>query len=433
MKNNRRKFISNTLSGGLAAATLPFFSSFKNPDNSTLDCTEDQNPNYAKLDEVLKQPVFKKELFSSPVIIESVELLRYGNEFLCRVRSTDGAEGISVAHSLMNTFYPVFIKHLQPMFAGLDARRLDEIIEKALIYQMNYRYQPLPIGVPLATIEFAILDMMGRIADKPIGQLIGDIHIKNIPVYQATEFREKPVEESVQLIKEAVDRHKAQAVKIKVGALMFMTNDLDAVGPEGRTEQIIPLIRKTFGDKMPLYADANGYYQNVNEAIRVGKMLEEYNYMYFEEPTPCYWHHGTKQVNDALTIPVAGGEQEHSIYGFRWLLANGGLEIVQPNQYYFGGMIRSMKVARMAEAMGKICTPHLSGDFGYIYMMHFVSAIPNSGPHIEFKGYSDLPIESKTSSLQLQKDGTIKVPTGPGMGVEIDPDYIKKNKVVKNA
>lgn len=431
MKSNRRKFLSTALVSGMAVAA-PFSSYGKATACIPDPCLESQNPNYSKLDEVLGQPVFKKELFTSPVIIESVELLRNGRKFLCRVRSKDGAEGISVAHNMMNTFYPVFVKHLQPMFVGLDARRLDEIVEKALIYGMNYRYQPLPIGIPLATIEFAILDMMGRIAKKPIGQLIGDIHNKNVPVYQATEFRERPVEESVELIKEAVDRYKAQAVKIKVGALMFMTNDLDAVGPEGRTEKIIPLIRKTFGDDMPLYADANGYYQDVNEAIRVGKLLEEYNYSYFEEPTPCYWHHGTKQVNDALSIPVAGGEQEHSIYGFRWLLANGGLEIVQPNQYYFGGMIRSMKVARMASAMGKICTPHLSGDFGFIYMMHFVSAIPNSGPHIEFKGYTDLPIECNTSSLVVLEDGTIKVPTGPGMGVDIDPAYLKKCQVVKN-
>ncbi len=431
MKTNRRKFIANALTCGVAAASLPL-SSFTYSDKSHFNYTEFDNPNYAKLDEVLKQPIFKKELFTTPVIIESVELLRDGNKYLCRVRSTDGAEGISVAHSLMNTFYPVFVKHLQSMFIGLDARRLDEIVEKALIFGMNYRYLSLPIGVPLATVEFAILDMMGRIANKPIGQLIGTIHKTDIPVYQATEFRERPVEESVQLIKEAVDRHKAQAVKIKVGALMFMTNDLDAKGPAGRTEQIIPLIRKTFGDEMPIYADANGYYQNVDEAIRVGKLLEEYNYMYFEEPTPNFWHQKTKQVNDALSIPVAGGEQEHSLYGFRWLLANGGVEIVQPNQYYFGGMIRSMKVAKMAEAMGKICTPHLSGDFGFIYMMHFVSAIPNSGPHIEFKGYSNIPLECKTSSLLLQKDGTIKVPTGAGTGVIIDPDYIKKFKVVKD-
>ncbi len=69
--------------------------------------------------------------------------------------------------------------------------------------------------------------------------------------------------------------------------------------------------------------------------------------------------------------------------------------------FYFGGMIRSMKVARMAEAFGKECTPHISGSgLGYLYMMHFVSAIPNAGPFHEFKGFNEeLPFTCATSSL----------------------------------
>ena len=81
--------------------------------------------------------------------------------------------------------------------------------------------------------------------------------------------------------------------------------------------------------------------------------------------------------------------------------------------------------------MGKLCIPHLSGGFGYIYMLHLVSAMPNAGPHIEFKGYTDVPLECATSSLRLQ-DGKIKVPTGPGIGVDIDPAFIRKHRVVQD-
>ncbi|MBC8872180.1 MAG: mandelate racemase/muconate lactonizing enzyme family protein [Planctomycetes bacterium] len=422
MNINRRKLLASGLAGGAAAAAFPL---------SSFGHDEAKNPNYAKLDSVLAQPTFKKELFADPVIIESVELLRDGRSFLCRVRSKDGAEGISVAHNTMSVLYPIFVKRVQPVFIGQDARRLDELLEKALEYALNFRLGGLGIGIPLATVEFAILDMMGRIAGKSVGELIGAIHNTHIPVYQATEWREKPVKESVALIKAAVEKSKAKAVKIKVGALMFMTKDLDARGPAGRTEEIIPLIRETFGDDMALYADANGYYKDVNEAIRVGRLLEEYNYRYFEEPVFFDWLDGTRQVADALSIPVAGGEQQHSIHAFRWLLANDGLDIVQPDHYYFGGMIRSLKVARMGHAMGKKCIPHLSGGFGFIYMLHLVSAMPNAGAHIEFKGYENIPLECETSSLRL-KDGKIKVPTGPGIGVDIDPDYIKNHTVVKD-
>ena len=423
MKINRREVLTAGLAGGAAAAVLP---------SCSFGQAEADNPNYARLDEVLDQPVFKKELFADPVMIESLELLRHEGSFLCRVRSKDGAEGISVAHDTMSLLYPIFVHRLQPFFINQDARRLDELLKKSLVFGFNFRFGGLAIGIPLATIEFAILDMMGRISGKSVGELIGEIHNTHIPVYQATEWRERPVEESVALIRAAVEKSKAKAVKIKVGALMFMTKDLDARGPAGRTEAIIPLIRETFGDEMALYADANGYYEDVNGAIRVGKLLEEYNYSYFEEPVYFDWLDGTKQVADALSIPIAGGEQQHGIHAFRWLLANNGLDIVQPDHYYFGGMIRSLKVARMAEAMGKQCIPHLSGGFGFIYMLHLVSAMPNAGPHIEFKGYTNLPIECKTSSLRLE-EGKIKVPTGPGIGVDIDPDYIKKHTVVQDS
>ena len=194
---------------------------------------------------------------------------------------------------------------------------------------------------------------------------------------------------------------------------------------------MIPLIRETFGDQMTLYADANGFY-GVDEAIRVSRLLEEYRYGFFEEPVLFDWYEETKRVADAVTIPIAGGEQEYSLHGFRWLISNNGLEIVQPDNYYFGGMIRSMKVARMAQAFGKQCTPHMSGGgLGYLYMMHFVSALPNAMAHHEFKGLNThVKFNCSTSPLTVV-DGKIKVPTGPGLGVEFDPDFIRKHDLVK--
>ena len=427
MRTNRRNFISTSLAGGLAAA-LPLLSGGSEAQGAGSGI---RKPDYTRLDEILKQPVLKKELFTTPVVIESLELLRYKNNFLCRVRSTDGAEGISVGHGTMNTLYPIFVNTLQSFFINKDARDLDLLLEKVYIYNLNFRLSGMALGIPLATIEFAILDMLGRIANKSIGQLIGKIHHPHVAVYQATEYREKSVAESLELIKRDVAEYNAHALKIKVGGLMFMTKDIHAVGPKGRTETMIPLIRETFGDKMALYADANGFY-SVDEAIRVGKLLEEYRYGFFEEPVLFDWYEETKQVADAVTIPVAGGEQEYSLHGFRWLIANDGLQIVQPDTYYFGGMIRSMKVALMAQAFGKNCTPHMSGGgLGYLYMIHFVSALPNALAHHEFKGLNtNVQFECKTSPLSVV-DGKIQVPTGSGFGVDIDPDFIKKHEIVK--
>jgi L-alanine-DL-glutamate epimerase-like enolase superfamily enzyme len=201
--------------------------------------------------------------------------------------------------------------------------------------------------------------------------------------------------------------------------------------PAGRSEKLIPLVRKTFGDQMVISADSNGSYTPA-QAIPIGKLMQEYKYAFYEEPVPFDWYEETRQVADALEIPIAGGEQEPSTHNFRWLVANGALSIVQPDMFYFGGMVRCVQVARMANAFGKQCIPHISSTgLGYVYMMHFVSSIPNSGPYHEFKEFnSELPYHCATSTLRSDSNGVIQVPNGPGFGVEIDPDFIKEAVVV---
>jgi L-alanine-DL-glutamate epimerase-like enolase superfamily enzyme len=279
----------------------------------------------------------------------------------------------------------------------------------------------------MATIEFAILDMLGRIAGKSIGELLGEIHNPKISVYQANGDRGISAEETIERIKNQLEESNAKAIKFKVGGRMSSNADF----PQGRTEKLIPLVRKTFGDKMTIYADSNGSY-TVDEAIRIGKILEEYKIDFYEEPVPFDWYEETKQVKEGLNIPIAGGEQEPSMHSFRWLIANRALDIVQPDIFYFGGMVRSMKVAKMAEIAGMVCTPHISGSgLGYLYMMQFVSAIPNPGPFHEFKGFNkEIPLECKTSELN-SFEGIVTVPTGSGSGIEIDPVFISKHEVVK--
>lgn len=414
MKLSRRKFLTTAIAGGVAA-TLPL-SSYS---------AEVEEPLYAKLDEVINRPVLKTGWFTSPVIIETLELLKYNNNYICRVRSTEGAEGFSFGNSQLEYLYPIFVKRLQPFFIGKDARDLESLLDQVFVYKSNYKLQSIALWVPLATIEFAILDMMGRMANKSIGQLIGEIHNPEIKLYQANSERDISAEETLEHLQKQMEKSQAKAIKFKIGGRMSHPEY-----PKGRSEKLIALVRKTYGDDMIISADANGSY-DVPEAIRIGKILEEYNYSFYEEPVRFDWYEGTKQVTDALKIPIAGGEQEPSLYNFRWLLANDALQIVQADMFYFGGMIRSMKVARMAEVLGRVHTPHVS-NIGYVYMLHFVSAIPNAGPYHEFKSpfNDDMSFECKTSTL-LPVDGVVKVPTGPGLGIDFDPDFIKKHQIVK--
>lgn len=427
MKTNRRNFISTAVAGGMAAATMPFASCSS---AVAVDTKDEVKTRYARLDEILKQPVLKTEYLKEPVIIETLELLRYGRSFLVHVRSKDGAEGYSVAHSGISLLFPIFLRSVQPFFIGQDARELDLILERIYIFNFNFRYNGITLGLPLASAEFAILDMLGRIANKTMAEMIGDIHNPEVGIYVATEFREKPLEEHFDLIKKSVAEYDTRALKFKVGYQYSGTKDIHYPGVPGKTEKLIPLLRETYPE-FALYADSNGYY-DVENAIRIGKLLEESKYSYFEEPVMYDHFEELKEVADALTIPIANGEQDQSYMHFRWSIANDGIDIVQPDNYYFGGFIRGMKVARMAEAYGKQIIPHMSGGgLGFLYDIQFVSVAPNAGAHHEFKGLdTNVPFECPTSPLKVVA-GKIKVPTGPGMGVNLDPEFVKKHEVVK--
>jgi len=170
MKTSRRKFISAAAAATVGAAS-PSILSCKKESGPGLSADEIRS-RYKKLDGIIKQPVLKKDLFKEPVIIDTVELLHYDRSWLCRVRSKDGAEGMSVGHSTMSILFPLFLRNLQPFFAGQDARELDLILERVFIYNFNFRYNGITLGLPLATIEFAILDMLGRISGKPTAELI---------------------------------------------------------------------------------------------------------------------------------------------------------------------------------------------------------------------------------------------------------------------
>ena len=424
----RRQFLTSAVAGGVAVAGLPLASCTAARKTTFPD--DELKARFDKLDDVLRQPVFKKEFFNEPVIIQTLELLEYNGSYLCRVRSKEGAEGISVAHPTMTMLYPVFTRTLRPFFIEQDARELDLLLEKVFMYNLNFRLNGMAIGLPLATIEFAILDMLGKIANKPVAQLIGEIHNPEIGVYMATEFRELPLDEHFARIKDEVAKYDVHALKIKVGFMYGGAKDIHYSGIPGKSEKLIPLVREYYGNDWSLYADANGYY-DAEEAIRIGRILEEYRYGYFEEPVMYYYFDDIKRVADTLNLPITNGEQDQNFYNFRWLLAHDGLGVVEPDTYYFGGFIRSMKVALMAQAFGKTCVPHMTGGgLGFLYNAIFVSALPNAEPHHEFKGFNtNVRYECPTAPMKIA-NGLMKAPTGPGMGVVIDPEYVAKHQLV---
>ncbi len=406
MRSGRRRFMGGVVGAGAAGLTAAYAET-KPPAKAS------SGPDARDLDRVAAAPVLRREGFTSPVIVDSLRFLKKGDEYFVHVRSKDGAEGVAVVNPPRGDYLDKILKQLVlPFFVGKDARDLESLLWELYRWKDNYKLQGLALWCPQAWVEFAILDMLGRIANKPMGALLGDIVRSEVACYVASGRRDTTPEAEVEYLRKLLDESGARAVKFRVGGRMSRNADASP----GRTEMLIPLARKILGPTIDIHADANSSY-DPPQAIRVGRMLEEIQAVYFEEPCPFDHLEDTKVVADALTIPVAAGEQEFSHWRFRWTIANRGVDIVQPDLHYYGGMIRSVRVARMAALAKMPTTVHISGGFGFVYMLHFASCVPDIGRYQEYKlglgvygSWLDPPI--------TVKDGKMTVPSGPGVGIK---------------
>jgi L-alanine-DL-glutamate epimerase-like enolase superfamily enzyme len=377
-----------------------------------------------RLDQAAEKPVLQLDGLDSPLVTESIELLRKGGQYFIRVRSKDGAEGVALTNSRAAYLYPILNKLVIPYFVGKDARDLESHLFGVYRYRSNYKLQGIALWCPVAWVEFALLDMMGRVSGKSMGQLLGGVVRRDVPFYVASGRRDSTPEEEVEYLAQLVEETGAKAVKFRVGGRM--SRNADAM--PGRTERLIPLARKRLGDGIAIHADANSSY-DPPKAIEVGRMLEDIGAVYFEEPCPFDHLEDTKKVTDALTIPVAGGEQEFSERRFRWTICNHAVDIVQPDLQYYGGLIRSTRVARMAALAGMPTTVHISGGFGFVYMLHFASCTPDIGRYEEYKRNIERYSDWFDPPLHI-RDGMLSVPEGPGVGIRDVAGVLKGAKPV---
>jgi len=415
MTTNRRRFMQNaTLGFGAAVA-------WRSRPAAAAD-----NELRRRIDDILAARALRRDLIASPVTISSIELLKGGEDFLVRVRSKEGATGIAVGHpDVLETTWPILTRKVAPFFIGKDARDLETLLHELYLASSNYKWQGLPFWVPVAAVEIAILDLLGQVSRKPLGDLFGGVITRDVAVYRASGNRGNTPEKEIEYLQRLVAETGAQAIKFRLGARMRHDD-----ASTRRDRALIPLTRRTFGPRMTIYADANGSY-DIPLSLEIGRVMQEHRLAFIEEPLPFDYYDETKRVADELPLPVAGGEQESSMRRFRWMIEHRGVDIVQPDLLYFGGFLRSIKVARMAAAAGMTCTPHMSGGgLGYLYVAHFASCVPNAGPFQEYKGRDDaLPVSSDTSPL-TSVNGMLKVPAGPGLGVTIDPAFVRKAATV---
>lgn len=361
---------------------------------------------------------------TTAVTITAIEVLRIRETLVLRARA-DGVDGYAFANSRLALLLPILQQLVIPYFVGKDARELAALVDGVYAHQSNYKLAGLAFWNAVSHVEFALLDLLGKLTKQSIGELFGPILRTEIPVYLSSMRRDTTPEEEVAWVGERLAATGASAVKLKIGVRMSQNAD----AWPGRTEALVALARKTFGDDVAIYVDANSSY-DAPTAIEVGRMLEDHGVGWLEEPCPFEDYLSTKAVADALTMPVVGGEQDTNIHHFRWMIEQQGVDMVQPDLLYNGGMIRTLRVAQLAAINNMQIAPHSpKNDPLAAYLLHFAAIVPNLGPHQEWRAVKeDNP--GWYSPIFSVHHGTVSVPKGPGLGYTYDETVLRQAQIL---
>lgn len=350
----------------------------------------------------------------------------FTDEFVCFVRLTadDGAIGWGQT-STYNADITAQILHRQvaPWALGAGCEDILGLVQR--IEEKEHKYPGSYRCRALAGLDTALWDMRGRREGKPVVELLGG-SARWIRAYASSMKRDiTPQDEAARFVR-LRDQFGYDAFKWRVGA--ECGRDIDEW--PGRTEEVIPVVSAALGDGVAKLVDGNSGFSTLR-AIEVGKRLQDAGIGHFEEPVPYWDLPATKAVTEALDIDVTGGEQDWDLATWERMMSMGAVDVVQPDVMYMGGISRTLLVCEMAARHGLPVTPHSANlSLVTICTMHLLGAIPNAGKYLEFsiEGPDYYPWQEGLflGSPFAVEGGRVKIPEGPGWGVEISPDWLDR-------
>ena len=347
-----------------------------------------------------------------------------------RVTTDDGSQGWGQV-STYNADITCDIFHRQVAKWSLGAEALDIDALVALIPEREHKFPGSYLMRAITGLDTALWDLRGKLEKKSVCELLGG-KLRPFPVYASSMKRgEITPEAEAERLSRLRDTHGYTAFKFRVGKECGHDED----EWPGRTDAIVPMVRKALGDSATLLVDANSSY-TPKKAIEIGKFLEQHGVVHFEEPCPYWEYDWTKQVTDALSLDVTGGEQDCDLALWKFAMEMRCVDVAQPDICYLGGLSRTLKVVEMANKAGLPVTPHAANmSMVTVFTLHMMGAISNAGPYVEFsiEGNDYYPWQEDFYRPALvARDGKVQIPEGPGWGVDLNPQWLDNAKYQKS-
>ena len=318
---------------------------------------------------------------------------------IVEVHTDEGAVGVGLGAS--EGIVLATIDYLRPLLIGEDALNVERLWHKMWVPKLIGRRGMTTRAI--SAVDIALWDLRAKVAGMPLYKLLGGYQ-ERVQTYVAGGYYEEG-KGLAELAQEMVDNVEmgARAIKMKVGALSLRED-----------AERVKVVREAIGPNVKLMVDANCAYRPY-EAIQFAKRIEQYEPFWFEEPIAVDDYAGHRRLAEATTIPIASGENEYTRFGFRDLIEQNAVSIINPDAVVLGGITEFMKVTALAQAYNIDIAPHGPQEVH----VHLVAAIAN-GLILEFYRDTVDPMWGRVyqDTLRLNEDGSVSPPDVPGIGIE---------------
>ena len=329
-----------------------------------------------------------------------------GRQILVRATTDDGLIGWGECFALGATeaVCHVVDDALASIVRGQDPTQIESLVDRMHRALMIWGRRGLAM-MAVSGVELALWDLVGKARQVPVYELLGGLCQPRLRVYSS-------------LLRYDTPSHVGQAVAgaLALGHTAIKLHQIDV--------ESVVVAREVAGDDVDIMLDTNCPW-TVEQAIRIGRQLERYELRWLEEPVwPPEDYAGLARVRAALRIPIACGENDATVFGFRELIGQGAADVVQPSVTKVGGLLEMKKIAVLAAAANVTLVPHaFYYGPGLAASLHLAAATPGV-PYVEFPGTP--LVTSLTAEPIRSTSGTVGVPDRPGLGADPDPGLLSR-------
>ena len=353
----------------------------------------------------------------------SMQTFTFHGWLVVEIFTDDGLVGIGNAALAPQVTKQVIDLHLKPLLIGKDPWDIEFLWQ--LMYRKTMAFGRRGIGmVAISAVDIALWDILGKSAKQPVYRLLGGRTKPRIPVYASRLY-------SVELSELAAEAKRYKAEGYKAMKLRFGWGPTDGAAGMQRNLNLVRMVRETVGDGIDVMADAYMGW-TLDYAKRMLPLLEPFNLRWLEEPVIPDDVHGYAELKSYGRVPIAGGEHEFTVYGFRDLLEARALDYIQFDTNRVGGLTQARKIAALAEAYSVPVIPHA----GQMHNYHVVMASLNS-PMAEYFPVVDVEVGNELfwyvfNGEPKAKDGFIDLDENlPGLGLTINEAALDKFDVIE--